>query len=128
MANRFTVARKDGAIEKMKTGKTPGIVALDAGDGFIVEVGGGGGFWSPLERDPQRVLADVRSGYVSVEAAQIEYGVVIRQSGRRFELDAAATEDLRHGRRAAEEMDAKNTKGAPPPSSSPAIRLCRNPT
>jgi len=36
-------------------------------------------------------LADVRSGYVSVEAARRDYGVVIRQQGRRFELDRAAT-------------------------------------
>ena len=81
----------------MRTGKTPGIVALDTGDGFIVEVGGGGGFWNPLEREPERVLADVRSGYVSMEAARSEYGVVIRQSGREFELDMEATGVLRGG-------------------------------
>ena len=97
LANRFTVVRKDGSIEKMRTGKTPGIVPLDAGDGFIVEVGGGGGFWNPLERDPQRVLADVRSGYVSMDAARSDYGVVIRQSGREFELDMEATGVLRGG-------------------------------
>ena len=39
--------------------------------------GGGGGFGNPLERDPEQVLADVRAGYVSVEAAQNEYGVVL---------------------------------------------------
>jgi len=95
LANRFTVVRKDGSKEKMRTGKTPGIVPLDTGDGFIVEVGGGGGFWSPLGRDPQRVLADVISGYVSVEAARREYGVVVVKSARRFELDMAATAELR---------------------------------
>ena len=41
------------------------------------------------------MLADVRSGYVSVEAARRDYGVAIRQSGRRFELDNAATAELR---------------------------------
>ena len=46
--------------------KLAGHVTLEAGDGFLVEVGGGGGFWNPLERDPQKVLADVRSGYVSL--------------------------------------------------------------
>jgi len=101
LANRFTVVRKDGAVEKMKTGKTPGIVALDAGDGFIVEVGGGGGFWSALDRDPERVLADVRSGYVSVQAACSQYGVVVHRSGRRFEVDGAGTVELRESRRAA---------------------------
>ena len=60
-----------------------------------MEVGGGGGFWNPLERDPQQVLADVRSGYVSLEAARRDYGVAIRQRGRKFELDVEATRKLR---------------------------------
>jgi N-methylhydantoinase B len=47
--------------------------------GSIVELltGGGGGFGSPLERDPERVVADVRDGYVSVDAAARDYGVVV---------------------------------------------------
>ena len=61
----------------------------------MVETAGGGGFWNPLERAPEKVLADVRSGYVSVEAARRDYGVAIKQSGRRFELDSAATAELR---------------------------------
>ena len=47
--------------------------------GSVVELrtGGGGGFGNPLERDPERVRADVRDGYVSVEAAARDYGVVL---------------------------------------------------
>jgi N-methylhydantoinase B len=47
--------------------------------GSVVELrtGGGGGFGDPLERDPERVRADVRNGYVSVEAAARDYGVVL---------------------------------------------------
>jgi len=100
LPNRFSVARKDGSVQKLRTGKTPGHVSLEPGDGFLVEVGGGGGFWNPLERDPERVLADVRSGYVSREAAEREYGVVIYSSGRKFELDVEATRQLREARRA----------------------------
>jgi N-methylhydantoinase B len=96
LANRFTVVRNDGSKETMRTGKTAGIVMLDAGEGFLVEVGGGGGFWNPRERDPERVVADVRSGYVSLEAARSDYGVVVRQYGRRFELDRDATQALRN--------------------------------
>jgi N-methylhydantoinase B len=99
LANRFTVVRKGGAVETMKTGKTPGVIALQEGDGFLIEVGGGGGFWTAMERDPERVLADVRSGYVSVAAARTDYGVAIRQSGREFKLDVAATAELRGSRR-----------------------------
>ena len=51
---------------------------------------GGGGFYSPLERDPELVRQDVRDGYVSSEAAQAEYGVV---------LDAADEIDWPHTRR-----------------------------
>ena len=95
LANRFSVVRKDGSVQKLATGKTAGHVTLEAGDGFLVEVGGGGGFWNPLERDPQKVLADVQSGYVSLDAARRDYGVVIHQRGRRFELDVEATNALR---------------------------------
>jgi len=41
------------------------------------------------------VLADVRSGYVSLESARRDYGVIIYQQGRRFELDMEATKALR---------------------------------
>jgi N-methylhydantoinase B len=95
LPNRFSVVRRDGAVERFATGKTPGHVGLQAGDGFLVEVGGGGGYWDPMERDLERVLDDVRSGYVSLEAARRNYGVVIRQQGRRFEIDMAETEQLR---------------------------------
>jgi N-methylhydantoinase B len=95
MANRFSVVRKDGSLEKFPTGKTIGHVSLTVGEGFLVEVGGGGGFWNPFERDPERVLNDVRSGYVSLEAARRDYGVIIHQQGRRFELDVEATNALR---------------------------------
>lgn len=47
--------------------------------GSVVELctGGGGGFGEPLERDPERVRADVRDGYVSTEAAARDYGVAL---------------------------------------------------
>lgn len=95
LANRFSIVRKGGSIERLPTGKTIGHVALDVEDGFLVEVGGGGGFWDAFQRDPKRVLADVRSGYVSLEGARRDYGVVIRQEGRRYELDLEATAALR---------------------------------
>jgi N-methylhydantoinase B len=65
---------------------------------------GGGGFWSPLERNPDDVLRDVVEGKVSIGAAEVEYGVivtcrasnddVIRLPGD-YELDRAATAALR---------------------------------
>jgi N-methylhydantoinase B len=50
---------------------------LDHDDVFQVRTQSGGGYGDPLDRDPSRVLEDVRSGVVSVEAASSMYGVVI---------------------------------------------------
>ena len=58
---------------------------------------GGGGWGDPLDRDPARVLDDVRNGIVSLEAACETYGVVLGEDGRG--VDAAATKALRAGRR-----------------------------
>jgi N-methylhydantoinase B len=58
--------------------------------------GGGGGWGDPFKRDPQKVLNDVRNGYVSRESAKQDYGVVI--DPLTMTVDAAATVVLRQGR------------------------------
>ena len=52
---------------------------------------GGGGWGDPFEREPERVLRDVRDGIVSVEAARRDYGVVVRGTS----IDRVATAELR---------------------------------
>jgi N-methylhydantoinase B len=52
-------------------------VQLAPGDMVSYRTCGGGGYGSPLERDPALVLRDVREGKVSLERAQTVYGVVI---------------------------------------------------
>jgi N-methylhydantoinase B len=47
---------------------------------------GGGGYGDPLERDPQAVLEDVIAGYVSIKAAERDYGVVVRYLGSEEQL------------------------------------------
>jgi N-methylhydantoinase B len=94
LANRISIRRNDGDVETFPTGKIKP-TEIDAGDSFLIETAGGGGFWNPSERDPERVLDDVRAGYVSLEAARRDYRVVIHQRGRRFELDAKETAQLR---------------------------------
>ena len=54
---------------------------------------GGGGFYSPLERDPANVLEDVKQGYVSIASAKENYGVVIDEN--RMVVDEKATRDER---------------------------------
>ncbi|MFL5108079.1 MAG: hydantoinase B/oxoprolinase family protein [Xanthobacteraceae bacterium] len=68
---------------------------LQAGDTFRLDTPGGGGFGDPLRRDPERVLLDVQEDAVSVEAAERDYGVIIRRGERGVFLDAAATQRLR---------------------------------
>lgn len=47
---------------------------------------GGGGYGNPFTRPPERVLDDVINGYVSLAAAEHEYGVVVRYAGTREQL------------------------------------------
>jgi N-methylhydantoinase B len=63
-------------------------VPLRRGDVFSHVSAGGGGFGSPLERDPSEVLEDVLDEKVSVAAAREFYGVVVTQAGQ---IDAEAT-------------------------------------
>jgi N-methylhydantoinase B len=59
------------------------------GDVVRVETGGGGGFGHPFDREPERVLADVRGGFVGRDSAEDDYGVVLTPAGDA--IDAAAT-------------------------------------
>src|ERR1051326_4374384 len=68
---------------------------LHSGDVFCLDSPGGGGYGDPLERSAERVLADVREGFVSAEAAEREYGVVVEREGSNFVVDAAATQARR---------------------------------
>lgn len=66
------------------------------GDRFRLATGGGGGHGNPLERDPDRVAADVRNGFVSAEAARDAYGVVLtRADDGTWAVDATATRERR---------------------------------
>ena len=72
------------------------VAALKAGDAFRIRSGGGGGYGSPLEREAELVLEDVRQGYVSIRAAAEDYGVVI--DATTMAIDRAATARLRAAR------------------------------
>jgi N-methylhydantoinase B len=57
---------------------------------------GGGGVGNSYERDPAAVQDDVRDGFVSLEAARIEYAVVL--DAVTYEVDEIATARLRQDR------------------------------
>ena len=62
---------------------------VPAGTTAVIVTAGGGGWGDPLERDAERVAADVKEGYVSEEAARDQYGVVLK--AKTVDIDAVAT-------------------------------------
>ena len=76
----------------------PTVVGITITKGELVKgnQSSGGGYGSPLERDPRRVLHDVMEGYETQDRARNVYGVVLNSADDgEFSLDAAATAALR---------------------------------
>lgn len=89
----YLLLEQRGSTRKVGTYRA----TVEPGDSFTMVTAGGGGYGSPLERDPQKVLEDVLDGYVSSESAYQTYGVVIKNGC----IDETATirrrEELRKG-------------------------------
>ena len=66
---------------------------ITRGTVFRHELAGAGGWGDPLERDPERVLKDVRNEFVGEASARDDYGVVI--DTRAWTVDQPATEKRR---------------------------------
>jgi N-methylhydantoinase B len=75
-------------------------ISLVSGDRVQLNPPGGGGYGDPFQRPAELVLDDVINGYVSLEAADSQYGVIIRYLGDQhqlvrppelYEIDEAAT-------------------------------------
>jgi N-methylhydantoinase B len=81
-----------------RPGNPFGLTRMNPGDVIVIDVAGGGGYGDPLDRDPEMVQEDVIQGYVSLEKAKEDYGVVI-DTGTLM-VDTAATEELRRSMRA----------------------------
>ena len=79
-----------GSNHEVNLGNTD-VVTVQPGDVIRITSAGAGGWGNALEREPERVLEDVRRGFVSVAKAREEYGVVVRDGA----VDAAATAALR---------------------------------
>jgi N-methylhydantoinase B len=67
------VATNDPAIAVRPKTRT----LLPPGTEVTLSLPGGGGYGPASERDPARVLEDVRNGYVSAERARLDYGVAV---------------------------------------------------
>jgi N-methylhydantoinase B len=87
-----TVTLASGAVLNGKGRQT-----VPRGDTLFINMPGGGGLGSAFDRDPERVVDDVRAGMVSADAARTNYGVAVREDGT---YDRAATLALRRKRAA----------------------------
>ncbi len=99
-APRGLFGARPGAIAQFlvngQNGDPSGLTLCANGDMIQFQSAGGGGYGDPLQRDPEAVEADVRNGYVSIERAREDYGVVIDPAS--LKVDPAATESVRAGR------------------------------
>jgi len=85
--NRFVHESERGEVTPPLVSKVTD-VRIGRGQKVRLETPGGGGFGDPATREPERVVRDVRLGYVSRAAARRDYKVVLRENGS---LDAEAT-------------------------------------
>ncbi len=74
------------------------MLSVRAGDTVTFLTPGAGGWGDPFLRDPMAVLQDVENGFVTVAAAQSDYGVAIKDG----QVDKTATAALRAGQRGAD--------------------------
>ncbi|MDT7888536.1 MAG: hydantoinase B/oxoprolinase family protein [Desulfurococcales archaeon] len=91
-----TLIKKDGRM--IYLGCYFSGIEIEPGDIFTRPSAGGGGYGDPLEREPEKVLEDVIDGYVSIERAKKDYGVVIRVIDEElglYEIDYEETKKLR---------------------------------
>ncbi|GAB3125453.1 caprolactamase subunit beta [Novispirillum itersonii] len=87
---RITITRADGSREEHVKNL---ITTIRPGERVRNRNPGGGGYGNPFTRPAEAVALDVRDGLVTVEAARVEYGVVI--DPLTFAVDAPATQALR---------------------------------
>jgi 5-oxoprolinase (ATP-hydrolysing) len=87
------VTRPDGVVQ-MWPAKFTGNV-LEAGSTIELAVPNSGGYGDPFARDPAAVLSDTLDGFTTVELAERDYGVVIRDGA----VDHTATAEARRTKR-----------------------------
>src|SRR5660398_146175 len=86
-ASRGTQGGKEGTLNVIKLRYPDGeeyicttkdmVRGVPAGTVYYQQAGGGGGWGNPGDRPAEKVLADVRNGVLSVEAAREDYGVAV---------------------------------------------------
>ncbi|GEO39995.1 5-oxoprolinase [Skermanella aerolata] len=77
---------------------------LEPGEFIVSHSAGGGGYGSPVERDPERVLSDLREGLITAERARTVYGLVTTGADAvgPLAVDRSATQAMRASLKAQE--------------------------
>lgn len=70
---------------------------VDPGTRIVLRTAGGGGYGEPNHRSPEKVVRDVREGFIDIQRAREQYGVVI--DAATGEADLEATKALRDRRK-----------------------------
>jgi N-methylhydantoinase B len=70
-----------------QNGDPSGLTLCLPGDVIQFDSAGGGGYGDPLQRDPQAVEVDVINGYVSIEKAREDYGVVLDPATLKVDIE-----------------------------------------
>jgi N-methylhydantoinase B len=86
-----------------QTADPSGLTFCDRGDIIEFHSAGGGGYGDPFERDPEAVQSDVGNGYVSIDRAREDYGVVIDPATLKADIEATARLRDDRGRRKSED-------------------------
>jgi N-methylhydantoinase B len=89
------VINPDQADSSTHTVRFGGYGPVPAGTLFRAESGGGGGWGRPKDRDPERVLADLRNELIDEAEARSVYKVAVQRQAAGWALDSAATAALR---------------------------------
>ena len=90
--NYFEFHKADGSVEGPM-----GIVArkvLNKNDVVRMVTCTGGGYGNPLKRNPQKVLMDVKNGYITLEQAKDDYGVIIDEKTYEIKAFTSSRENL----------------------------------
>ncbi|MBW2336963.1 MAG: hydantoinase B/oxoprolinase family protein [Deltaproteobacteria bacterium] len=82
-----------------KDGDPSGLTLCHTGDVIQFLSAGGGGYGDAFKRDPEAVRQDVANGYVSIEKAREDYGVVVDPGT--LEVDLEETQNLRAAKKKA---------------------------
>jgi N-methylhydantoinase B len=84
----YILIKKNGSAQKLPSKCT---ISIEKGDTLKILTPGGGGYGDPLKRSYRLVMKDVASGFVTLDSAKSDYGVIIDPKTNSVNQDASKT-------------------------------------